>query len=300
MSGPRTIVIVAAAALLAAVLPAGAQETTDVEVVDVDFMPNEATIDPGGTVTWTQTGTLPHTVTADDGSFDSHPDCSAGDGCMTSGDTFAQAFDEPGEYPYYCKVHGGPGGEGMSGVVVVTAAAQTEAPTEAPTAEPTEESTEDDTVAATGSISVEDQSGDGTTVAVTSVTIEGADGWVVVHLDDDGGPGAVLGQVAVAEGTSTDVQVPLDERLASDATVWPMLHVDAGTPGTYEFPGADTPVTVDGSVVMAPLAFTVTDAQPVEEDLPATGVPLTAVVALAGLVVAGGSLLVRRTREDRP
>lgn len=78
-------------------------------------------------MTWTQTGSLPHSVTADDGSFDSHPDCASGD-CMQNGDTFSQSFSEPGEYAYYCRVHGGPGGVGMSGTVVVTAAQ--EEPTE--------------------------------------------------------------------------------------------------------------------------------------------------------------------------
>lgn len=131
MSGARTIVTAAAAALLTIAVPAAAQETSDVDVVDIDFAPAEVTVEAGTTVTWTQSGSLPHTVTADDGSFDSHPDCSsAGDACMASGDTFTQTFDEPGEYAYYCRLHGSPGGDGMSGVVMVTAAGA-DTPTEA-------------------------------------------------------------------------------------------------------------------------------------------------------------------------
>lgn len=35
-----------------------------------------------------------------------------------------------------------------------------------------------------------------------------------------------------------------------------MLHVDAGTEGTYEFPGDDGPVTVDGDVLTMPFMVT--------------------------------------------
>jgi hypothetical protein len=62
-------------------------------------------------VVWTQEGQLPHTVTADDGSFDS--------GEMGQGDTYSRTFQQPGSYPYYCTFHGAPGGEGMSGTVIV-------------------------------------------------------------------------------------------------------------------------------------------------------------------------------------
>lgn len=292
MAGPRTIVVAAAAALLVVAVPAAAQETADVEVVDIGYEPTEITVDAGGSVTWTQTGSLPHTVTADDGSFDSHPDCSGGENCMAAGDTFAQTFDTPGTYPYYCRIHGGPGGVGMSGVVVVTAAGETATPTE--TAAPTEQ----ETAQVTGAISVSDQTGDGTTVAVDAVTITGAEGFVVVHLDEDGAPGQVLGHVGIPEGTSSNVQVPLDSPLAEAATVWPMLHVDAGTLGTYEFPGADTPVSVDGEVVMAPLALTVTtaDQAPTEPELPATGTAARLWVVLTALAVVVGAALVLGTR----
>jgi plastocyanin len=84
----------------------------EVEVVDSAFEPEEVEISAGTTVVWTQTGSLPHTVTADDGTFDS--------GDMSSGDTFEYTFEEPGTYPYYCAYHGGEGGEGMSGVITVT------------------------------------------------------------------------------------------------------------------------------------------------------------------------------------
>jgi len=84
----------------------------EVEVVDSAFEPEELEVSVGTTVVWTHTGSLPHTVTADGGAFDS--------GDMSSGDTFEYTFEEPGTYPYYCTYHGGEGGEGMSGVITVT------------------------------------------------------------------------------------------------------------------------------------------------------------------------------------
>jgi len=95
--------------------------THSVVLQDIQFKPPTITIDVGDTVTWThQDGTTPHTVTADDGSFDhSMP---------STGSTFSHAYDHPGTFRYYCKIHGGPGGQGMSGVVTVRGPATTAAP----------------------------------------------------------------------------------------------------------------------------------------------------------------------------
>lgn len=71
------------------------------------------TITAGQSVTFTWSGALQHSVTADDGSFDS--------GVKGSG-TFVQTFNTPGTYRYYCSVHGAAGGLGMSGVITVLAA----------------------------------------------------------------------------------------------------------------------------------------------------------------------------------
>lgn len=87
-------------------------EEVVVEVVDSSYEPAEIEVSPGTTVVWRQTGNLKHTVTADDGTFES--------GDMGSGDTFKYTFEEPGTYPYYCVYHGDKGGVGMSGVVTVT------------------------------------------------------------------------------------------------------------------------------------------------------------------------------------
>jgi plastocyanin len=92
-------------------LPGTGQEQS-VEITAAGYQPRELTVTAGSTVVWTQNDDLPHTVTADDGSFNS--------GTLDMGDTFSQTFNEPGEYPYYCEFHGGPAGSGMSGVIIVT------------------------------------------------------------------------------------------------------------------------------------------------------------------------------------
>ena len=91
-----------------------------VDIIDFDYSPGSVTVNVGDTVTWTQSGDEPHTVTADDGSFDS--------GEMGNGETFSMRFDSPGTYAYYCSLHGGPGGEGMSAVVIVEGGDESEAP----------------------------------------------------------------------------------------------------------------------------------------------------------------------------
>lgn len=303
----QTMVISALSALALAVpLAATASAAShDVEVVDNAFEPPTLTVSAGDDVTWTSSGSNPHTVTADDGSFDSNPDCeafadAATGACMDDGESFEHTFDQPGEYAYYCRLHGGPGGVGMAGTIVVESAAADAGDN---AADDTDDTDTDDTDQASedqvsGAISVSDQTGDGTNVVVDSVTITGATGFVVIHADADGAPGAVLGHTSVPEGTSADVSVPLDQELTADATVWPMLHVDAGEVGTYEFPGPDGPVSNDDGTVVASLAYAVEGSA-----LPRTGPPsglALALLATLGLgAVGSGIWLLRRTALTR-
>jgi len=88
-------------------------------------------------------------------------------------------------------------------------------------------------------------------------------GWLVVHASQNGAPGTVLGQAPVQVGENLNVVVMLDtmasNAVSSGDTLWAMLHVDRGTEGTYEFPGADVPVKFDGSVVMMPFVVSGSD-----------------------------------------
>ena len=111
-----------------------AQQTSGVDVRDNEFVNADIVVTAGDTVAWSQSGSNPHSVTADDDSFDSHPDCLPN--CMGQGDTFSHTFETPGEYRYHCKIHGGPDGQGMSGIVRVQAAAQQGPATTTTTTEP--------------------------------------------------------------------------------------------------------------------------------------------------------------------
>jgi plastocyanin len=74
-------------------------DTRDRQVLvrQMAFNPGEVYARPGQEVLWVfQDGNVPHTVTADNGSFDS--------GKVTEGE-FRLAFDQPGTYSYHCAVH---------------------------------------------------------------------------------------------------------------------------------------------------------------------------------------------------
>jgi plastocyanin len=98
-----------ALSLLAPVGSAFAQDaSTTVDMQGVKFVPAELHVAPGSTVLWTNSSPLAHTVTADDGSFDS--------GTLDAGATFTMSFDTPGTYSYFCAPHQS---IGMVGSIVV-------------------------------------------------------------------------------------------------------------------------------------------------------------------------------------
>ena len=101
--------------------------------------------------------------------------------------------------------------------------------------------------AMTPSVTVEGQA---LTVTVQSVLSDGP-GWLVIHADNKGAPGAVLGWAPLSDGENSNVVVPIDPA-GLTPTVWAMLHIDAGVVGTYENPGPDAPVMVDGAIVESP------------------------------------------------
>ena len=74
-----------------------------------DYFDAEVTRVPvGTTIEWRNVGRNAHTVTADDGSFDS--------GNMAPGAEYSHAFTVAGVYRYYCVYHGARGGVGMAGI----------------------------------------------------------------------------------------------------------------------------------------------------------------------------------------
>ena len=82
-----------------------------IEVRNNFFTPAEPVVEVGDTVRWINIeGT--HNVVADDNSFTS--------GSPASGNwTYDHIFTSPGINPYYCSLHGAPGGIGMAALIMV-------------------------------------------------------------------------------------------------------------------------------------------------------------------------------------
>jgi len=119
----RVLLLIAGFAAFVVAIPVvfsalgGASTASSYRVVknlDDFFAPSVIRVPVGATVEWQNSGRNPHTVTADDGSFDS--------GTLQKGDEFEHAFTTEGVFPFTCILHGKPGGIGMTGIVVVGAA----------------------------------------------------------------------------------------------------------------------------------------------------------------------------------
>ena len=80
-----------------------------VSIKNMAFNPGSLSVATGATVTWTNSDTTLHTVTADDGSFTS--------GNIAIGATYSRVFNTAGTFSYHCILH-----PEMTGKVVVTAA----------------------------------------------------------------------------------------------------------------------------------------------------------------------------------
>lgn len=86
------------------------------------FKPNELAVEVGTTVIWRNLGSIDHTVTDGDGTFDS--------GFLRGGQSFTRTFTKPVAISYFCKPH-----PWMTGTIVVSAPGQ--APPKLPTKKPT-------------------------------------------------------------------------------------------------------------------------------------------------------------------
>jgi plastocyanin len=97
-------------------LPTAAQGQAQVSIVEPDrsnasswkFDPHDITVKAGTTVAWEWKGQDKHSVTADDGSFDSGVK-------QGMGQRWEYRFDAPGDFPYSCTPH-----SFMTGKVTVT------------------------------------------------------------------------------------------------------------------------------------------------------------------------------------
>ena len=100
--------------------PNPAARTTILVGPDPRFDPAELTVQVGETVNWYwPPGSADHNVVPDDG--DSPPQSGPPVGYPKY---HSYQFTVPGVYHYYCMVHGGPGGVGMSGTINVVESCQ--------------------------------------------------------------------------------------------------------------------------------------------------------------------------------
>lgn len=86
----------AAASALALALPASAKTWT-IAIADMRFQPTSATVARGDTIVWVNHDLVPHTVTSEGSSFDSHT--------IAPGGNWRYRATAPGRYPYACTFH---------------------------------------------------------------------------------------------------------------------------------------------------------------------------------------------------
>jgi len=86
-----------------------APAAASVSIKNMAFNPGGVSVAMGATITWSNNDTTIHTVTADDGSFNS--------GNIAVGATYSRVFSTTGTFSYHCTLH-----PEMTGKVVVTGA----------------------------------------------------------------------------------------------------------------------------------------------------------------------------------
>lgn len=82
-------------------------ENFDIKMAGSKFTPESVTIKVGDKITWINDDSTPHTVSSDDGVFES--------GGLERGKIFEYTFVAKGVYPYRCDIHG----ESMRGTIIV-------------------------------------------------------------------------------------------------------------------------------------------------------------------------------------
>lgn len=69
----------------------------EVRINSMAFGPSTLSVKAGTTITWINDDVVPHTVTADDGAFDS--------GLLQPGESFSYTFNDAGSVAYHCSLH---------------------------------------------------------------------------------------------------------------------------------------------------------------------------------------------------
>jgi len=74
-----------------------AVNTTEVKIDNFSFTPKSMTVKPGTTITWTNRDDIPHNIVSTEKKFSSP--------VLDTDQAFSFKFQEPGSYPYFCKIH---------------------------------------------------------------------------------------------------------------------------------------------------------------------------------------------------
>ncbi len=101
-SSLRTVAVIAVAVLISiSIQPATATDTAPrehvVEIRNLEFTPKELSVAPGDTITWINYDFIPHTVTADDESWDS--------GLIKTEGKWQTVVTENMYETYFCRYH---------------------------------------------------------------------------------------------------------------------------------------------------------------------------------------------------
>jgi 3',5'-cyclic-AMP phosphodiesterase len=87
---------------------ADAGSAPEVKIDNFAFTPGAVTVSPGTQVTWINRDDIPHTVDSTQGKFKS--------AALDTDEKFQFSFADPGEYPYFCRIH-----PKMTGSIIVKA-----------------------------------------------------------------------------------------------------------------------------------------------------------------------------------
>lgn len=141
---------------------------------------------------------------------------------------------------------------------------------------------------------------DDNTVVADTVVMD-APGWLVVHSDSNGQPGPVLGFAAVRAGRNSNVAVELNTDGRTDV-LWPMLHVDTGAAGEYEFgtvAGVDNPVSQNGQIAMVAI-MTVPNVVADDQEVGADEAGNPTVVIQSALSQGPGFIVIHSDNNGQP
>lgn len=90
------------------------------------------------------------------------------------------------------------------------------------------------------------------------------DGWIVIHADDAGSIGPIIGQASLDAGVSDEISVAIDVDAAT-TTLYAMLHRDGGVFDVFEFPGSDLPILEGGEPISASFDVVIGEMSTAEE-----------------------------------